>query len=174
MKKPESELQRLIIHGLVMLAVFILQSAPGALPRVFGVSPLPLIPLAVIIAMYEGDTGGAVFGLAAGLLIDVNAVHTAGFAALVLMLVGCVCGLLVIHLMRNTVLTCLTLSAGASLFYCLLHWLIFYLIPGKEEPLRYLLHYSLVRAVYTAALCVPLYLLMRRLTRKKRRKRYAG
>lgn len=170
-RKTDHKWQRYIIFGFVMLAVYLLQSVPGLFPAPGGISPLPLIPLAAIIAMYEGELSGAIFGLVAGLLMDATALHTAGFSALTLMVIGCACGLLTVHLMRNTILACLTLCTGAAFLYGLLHWLFFDVIAGREHPFSYLLSFMLPRALYTTALSIPLYLILRWLVRKKRKKR---
>jgi len=97
-------------YGLLIVAAVILQSLPRGLPVIGGVRPVLIVPLVVCAAMYEGPVGGAAAGIAAGLLWDMFSDRLLGFHALLLLIVGCACGLLVRLLIRNNLLSALLLS----------------------------------------------------------------
>lgn len=81
-------------YGLWLLLVCVLQNTPRLIPPVFGARPLLVVPLVVCIAMYTGPVGGAAAGVAAGLLWDMYSTRLLGFNALLLLIIGCACGLL--------------------------------------------------------------------------------
>ena len=102
-------------YGLLILLFSILQSTPRLIPEICGASPLLLVPLTVCIAMYAGPVGGAAAGIAGGFLWDLYSDRLLGFNALLLLAVGCACGLLVRLLLRNNLLSALLLVGGALL-----------------------------------------------------------
>ena len=106
-------------YGLLIL----LFSTPQPTPR--------LIPLTVCIAMYAGPVGGAAAGIAGGFLWDLYSDRLLGFNALLLLAVGCACGLLVRLLLRNNLLSALLLVGGALLFQGLADWF-FTVFPGSR------------------------------------------
>ena len=57
------------IYAVLLLLLYCIQTAPSLL-TIHHVKPVLLIPLAVCIALYEGEVGSAVFGLVTGFLWD--------------------------------------------------------------------------------------------------------
>ena len=82
-----------IVYILYFLLLFTLQQTPGALPVVMGVRPSLLLPAVVCVALYDQELFGAVFGVIAGVLWDLNSINRPfGYSALLLMAIGCLCG----------------------------------------------------------------------------------
>ena len=131
-------------YGLLILLVTLLQATKGLIPPIFGVRPLLVVPLTVCIAMFVGPTGGA----AAGML---------GFNALLLLVTGCLCGLLITLLMRNNLLTALLLSAAALLFVGLMNWLCYTVLLAEPEPGFILVRRILPSLAYSFVLTPLLY-----------------
>ncbi len=156
-------------YGLVLLAAALLQAAPGALPAVFGARPLLLLPVVVGIAMFEGPVFGGGAGAGAGLLWDLYAAHLFGFRALLLLILGCACGLLVRLLIRNNLLSALLLTAGALLAFGLIDWFFSDLLFLKEDALYILFRLALPDWLYSLALTPPLYGLLLSISRALRR-----
>ena len=75
---------------------------------------------------------GACFGMFAGMLWDAVGTRGDGFHAVVLLIIGCICGLLLHYLMRVNFVTALLLSTCAALVHNLLYWLVFLVIPGYD------------------------------------------
>ena len=155
--------------GLLILLFSLLQMMPHAF-EIFGAQPLFLVPLVVCIALFNGPIGGAAAGLAAGLLWDLYATHIYGFNGLILMIIGCVAGLLIWLLLRNTWLTAWMLCAAAALAQVTLDWLFCYLIAGRDGPGWVLLHTYLPNALYTALLSPLFYFLARGVIRTLRKR----
>lgn len=156
-------------YGLLLLAAAILQATPHAF-TVLGARPLLLIPMVVCVAMFTGPVGGAAAGVAAGILWDLNSTRLLGFNALVLMAVGCGCGLFVHLLLRNNLLSAMLLFSGALLIQGLADWFFNTLLLGKEDPLFRLLHLQLPDMAFTLVVSPLVYgvtLLVARLLRRR-------
>lgn len=144
-------------YGIVLLCVLFLQMAPHGLPTVCGVRPLPVIPLTVFVAMFRGPLAGGITGAVSGFLWGVFSPHLLGVDALLLLAVGCVCGLLVHMLMRNNLISALLLTAAAAVLVCLVDWVLFTAIWHPEECLFALWRWVLPQILYTVAISPLLY-----------------
>lgn len=136
-------------YGLFFLVLFLLQMSPHGLPAIWGVRPWPLVLLVVSAAMFEGPVGGAALGLISGLAWDMYSARPYGGRALVLMAVGCACGLLVRLLIRNNLLSALLLMGASVLLFGLGDWLLIYVLFGESQPLTVLWRLVLPRMGYT-------------------------
>ncbi|HIT53630.1 MAG TPA: rod shape-determining protein MreD [Candidatus Fimivicinus intestinavium] len=168
LKKEKKQVYlRWAITALVILLVSLVQNTGGLLPKIYGVSAMPLIPLTVCIAMLERETAGACFGMFAGMLWDAVTVRGDGFHAVVLLLTGCACGLLLHYLMRMNFVTALLLAACAALLHNVLYWLVFLAIPGYAGAwgalARFYLPASLYSLLFLPVFFFPLRALSRRL-----------
>ncbi len=152
-------------YGLVILAFTLLQSVPHLVPEVFGARPLLLLSATVGIALFTGPTGGAAAGVACGLLWDVFSPRLLGFHALILLAVGCACGLLVRLMMRNNLLTALILTAGGGLTEMILDWFFNYTLLGGDRPFHILMHIYFPNMIYTLALTPLVYFAVWGITR---------
>ncbi len=155
-------------YGLLLLVAFLLQSAPHAL-EIGGAKPLLLLPLVVAIGLFTGPVGGGAAGAVAGFLWDIYADRLMGFHGLFLLCVGCTCGLLVVLLMRNNLLTATLLCGAALVLQVLYDWGIVYCIMGRDRPFAALWHTYLPCALYTLLVAPLLYLLTYFVTRFLRR-----
>lgn len=151
--------------GVLFLILFLLQYA-GAFPAICGARPLLLVSAVIAAAMFLRQWGGAMFGCAAGLLMDAVSSGVSSFNTLLLLLIGCACGLLVTCFFNNTLGVGFILQASFLLFYILLRWLFLYVLPGYDDVGYLLARYGLGEYIYTLALSVPMYLLIRRLVRQ--------
>ena len=155
--------------GLLLAVLFLLQSSNGLLPRIFSVAAVPVVPAVICIALFEGETAGACFGLAAGILMDAFSARAYGFHAIFLLILGCLCGLLVRHLLAENLLTALMLCAGGALVYHTAYFFIFYLLRGLGDSGYYFFRFTLPAALYTFLFVFPIYYLVRAAARRSRR-----
>ncbi len=153
---------RFIGHSLILAVCYFLQITPGVMPEILGTLPMLVIAVVVCIAMFEKDLAGTLFGLAGGLLLDLNSLQAPGFNAMLLMVIGCASGLMVSNLMKNTLSTALLLTGGAALAYNIIYWAVFYLFKGVERAGYYFIRYEIIDVVYTMVLAIPVYLIIRR------------
>ena len=90
---------------------------------------------------------------------------------LLLLLIGCTCGLLVRLLLRNNLLTAVILSGGALAAHGLLDWLLNTALLKVEGAFFALWHITLPNVVYTWLLALPMYLLFAAIERKLQKMR---
>lgn len=159
---------RWVAYGLLLLLVSLLQAAPRLFPAFFGAHPAPLLPLIVCIAMFEGPMVGAAFGVGGGLLWALYADRLFGLDALLLLVIGCMCGLLVQVFLRNNWLTALLLNGTVLLLYVLCDWLLRYVQFRNTEAVYALWHILLPNALYTFILSPLVYVLIYRVARSMR------
>ena len=150
-KRTRILLLRRAIFALLILGAHLLQNTPGAFPSVCGVRAFFLLSLTVCLGLFEREVAGALFGAFAGVLWDSVSPLGDGFHALLFMLIGAACGILINTILRNNLFTALLLSAGAHLLYAGLYVLFFVVAEGVEGAGYLFLRFYLP----AAALSVP-------------------
>ncbi len=148
---------RWFAYGLVLIGLSLLQAAPRLFPAIGGARPIPLIAAVVCMAMFEGPFVGAAAGVGSGLLWALYADRLFGFDALLLLVVGCACGLLVQLLLRNNWLTALLLNGAVLLAYTLIDWLVRFVLFWQEGAWSALWGILLPNALYTWILSPLMY-----------------
>ena len=84
-KRKRSQITKWVCYALLMLLCTVLQTLPG-LFRLGEAKPLWLLPLALAVAVEEGEFAGGIFGAVCGLMWDYTAGRTAGLLAFELLL----------------------------------------------------------------------------------------
>ncbi|HCC35117.1 MAG TPA: hypothetical protein DEQ02_05580 [Ruminococcaceae bacterium] len=169
-RKGGNEFLRHALYAVILILCYMLQSA-GILPRIYGISALPVIPAVTGIAMLESDTAGIFYGLAAGILMDFGSVGFPGFNAVLLMTAGCTVGLMITLLLRRSKISAVLMTSGVLFVYVTLHWLFFYLFAGHSQAFYHYVRYSLPCAFYsliTFFVIYPILSLIRRVLRPMR------
>ena len=156
---------RWFAYGMVLLLVSVLQSSPRVFPVIGGAHPFPLLPTVVCIAMFEGPLVGAGVGVGAGALWAMYTDRLFGFDALLLLVLGCLCGLLVQVLIRNNWLSALLLNGAVLVTYTLVDWLMRYVLFSDEGAWLALRAILLPNMLYTFVLSPLLYFLIYRVAR---------
>ena len=159
---------RWFAYGMILLLVSVLQSSPRVFPVIGGAHPFPLLPTAVCIAMFEGPLVGAGVGVGAGVLWAMYADRLFGFDALLLLVIGCLCGLLVQVFIRNNWMSALLLNGAVLVIYTLVDWLVRYVLFSIDGALWALWDILLPNMLYTFALSPVLYFLIYRVARALR------
>ena len=178
-QKRKKYIRRAFLAGLVFL-VAMAQNVPW-LPGIFGVLPLPLIPLVVCIAVFDQEVPGILFGAFAGILWDFS---SAGLAwhAMYLTFAAFVCAMLMRYVINRNRLTITLLMLFFTFGYVTLHWVFDQLLPYFNNAhlpfnpyggaLSAYLRYCLPAVGYTmllAPICYGLtYWIIKRTSRKQR------
>lgn len=124
---------RFAAYAMELLVLFVLQETPGLIPAVASARPLLVLPAAVSIAMFEGETASMAFGLLGGLLLDFGHGSVLGFHAL-LLAAGCyLISLVAANLLQSNFLSALLLTAAAVAVVVLLQWLFYFVLRGYEH-----------------------------------------
>ena len=162
-RKRKKYIRRALLCVLVFFAAMA-QHVPW-IPGVFGVRPLPLLPLVVCVAVFDQEIPAIFFGAFAGILWDFNAPGVP-WRALYLTFVAFACAMLMRYLLNRNRLTIGLLVFASSALYLLLSWLV---VSG--DP-RVLLRFSLPTLAYimlVAPVCYFLaYWIVKRTSRKQR------
>lgn len=154
------------VYTLLILFFAVLQTQLPACPRILGITPLFLMPAAISIAMLEGETAGGIYGIIAGLFWDCSTGRVFGFNALFLMIIGIAIGLFVKFLIRNIPASCLLFTFIFTFTHEFITWFFFYYMEGNRNLVFALLHIILPTAAVTVVFAVPIYLLLRFISRR--------
>ncbi len=156
----------------VFLIVFTaLMQHSGALPEIFSVPAMALIPLTVSLGMSERATAGMWYGALAGLLWDFASPVGDGFFAVALTTVGFVSGELAAFVFRKSIRSVLLVSFGALMTVNVSYWLIFILRKGYEGAAEVLVSYYLPSVLYSLLFVFVYYYIIDffvRITKEKR------
>lgn len=133
---------------LMLLFSWMLQSAPISFLTIYGIRPVLTIVFVAAVGVMYGEGTGGVFGLAAGLLMDIYTAPALSFHVVVLTALGIGCGLIVKHFLMYNFLSAVILCFISCLCYFFLYWLVFKVILGSGGVL-YLYRFSLPAAFYT-------------------------
>lgn len=144
-----------VVYALLLALFYVAQTTPG-LFVIAGVKPMWVVPVAIAIAMYEGEFVGGIYGAAAGLLCDAGTVPRAGGGAVLFGFNGffvclfCIAaGLLIIYLLRCNLLGCMLFVAVTMLARGSLEFLFAYGMWGHENVWKLYVYYTIPVIVYT-------------------------
>lgn len=149
MKRSTKNIIKWVIYSLMLYVLLVLQTTPG-LFEIKGVKPMLILPLAVFVAVFEGEKGGLFFAIATGILTDLASDKILGFTSIILSVCCIAIALLTIFLVRATLINCCVLCTVTLSIYCLLDYLFYYLIWGYSGTFAILLRHYLPMVVYSA------------------------
>lgn len=158
-----------LAYALVAILVLLVQTAPHFFPSIAGARPVLIVPFVVCIAVLEGARVGAAFGLICGLLWGVYSFRVFGFDALILMLIGLICGLLVEWYLRANFLSAMLLCVASMLVHSLIEWTVCYAVFVKQQMWTVLQKIYLPNVLYTALLAPAMYAIVLWLARSLRK-----
>lgn len=161
MRWRERSFDKWACYGLLLLILFVFQSAMGDLFAIFGVKPNLLLCAMVALAMQEGEVMGGIFALASGFLTDTFFAPISGYHMLVGVVAGVAVGLLTKLYVNVTPLSTLFMGGGVSLFYNLLFFYTHYFLAGEAGFLKALSQNILPEGLYAAVMMIPFYYLVR-------------
>ncbi|MDL2233669.1 hypothetical protein LJC63_08865 [Ruminococcaceae bacterium OttesenSCG-928-L11] len=153
------------VYGLLFLIFYILQSVPGFL-TVMGVKPVWVLPAAIILAMFEGEFLGGIYGALAGLLCDIGGFLLFGFNGFLTCLYCVGVGLVIIYLLRCNLLGGILLTLIFMVLRGSLEFLFEFGMWGYDGVWKIYLAHTLPTALYSTVLAIPLFYLFRGLSRK--------
>ena len=138
---------------------------PRLLP-LLDAQPLLTIPLVISIAMFEHEIGGAVFGILAGFLWDMQQDTLFGFNALVMMCCCVSVSLLIMYLMPTTLPSSLFYNFSVLAIQSGLYFLFCYALWGTPGMSLVWINYLLPQMGLTMLAGIPIYYLVRLISSK--------
>ena len=160
MKRSTKNLVKWILYSVILFVFTVIQTTPGLL-QINGVKPVLILPLAVFVAVFEGETGGFCFAVAAGIVWDSVSDKPLGFSAILLAVCCVIIALLVIFFVKASILNCCILCLAAVCVYCFFDFLFFYAIWGAGGLMSVLLTHFLPMIIYTTVISPLVFLLVR-------------
>lgn len=146
--KKSLYIRRSLLALLVVLTA-LFQNTKGALPSVSGAKAMPLVVLVAVIALFERSLAGFVFGFLAGALWDFAVSDGDGFFAVVLCLVGFLCGAASSFLLRTNVFSALAVSSVSVVVVLCSYWFCFLFLKGYDPSAKLLVGFYLPSCLYT-------------------------
>lgn len=155
---------RWALYSAALLVMFVfLQN-----PVIRGWCPLAIIPLAVAVAMFEGDLAAGIFGAVCGLMLDIASGTTAGFYAIWLLCACPVISLLSRFWIKVNIASHFVINAAVSVIVAVLdvvflHWV----WEGSQFGISFV---SAILPAYGGSilLAAPVYLLVAFIVKKLR------
>ena len=167
---------RRALMALLVVFTAVAQHIDGAIPDLFSVPAMILVPLVVSIAMFERSMAGLFFGAFAGILWDFATVRGDGYFSVIMACVGFFSGVAVTYFMRNNIYSALVLGSISVLICNTGYWLLFIMRKGYEGAFGVLWSYYLPSALYTMIFMFLYYYLVKYIvgitTDKKKRSNY--
>ena len=148
-KRKRSQIAKWVCYALLMLLCTVLQTLPG-LFQLGEAKPLWLLPLALAVAVEEGEFAGGIFGAICGLMWDYTAGRTVGMLALELMILCFGVSVVVQLYLKDTPSNFVLLAVTCALLVLSADWLFFYYMPGYAGAVERFLWVVLPSALMTA------------------------
>ncbi len=117
-----------------------------------------MLPLTVAVAMHEKEYCGAAFGLTFGLILDCFSSGVIAFNAILLMIIGCTCGLCSSLIFNRSLKSALLLNLLSGVVYYVFYIFVFKVFTGSPDPVYFFLHGTAIRGfVISLAAIIPFY-----------------
>lgn len=146
-----------IVIGIMVVACFILQSTVFKEISFGNISPNLLIVLTAAFGFMRGRKSGLWVGFLSGVLVDVYFGEVLGFYALLYMYIGYGNGIFQSIFFKEDVKLPIALITGSDLIYCMLNYLLLFLLRSRFHFSYYLLHVIIPEIVYTIVVTIALY-----------------
>lgn len=155
---------RWALYSAALLVMFVfLQN-----PVIGGWCPFAIIPLAVAVAMFEGDLAAGIFGAVCGLMLDIASGTTAGFYAIWLLCACPVISLLSRFWIKVNIASHFVMNAAVSVIIAMLDMLFLHWVwEGSQFGISFV---SVILPAYggSVLLAAPVYLLVSFIVKKLR------
>lgn len=148
---------RFFAYVIEILIIYILEQTPNLIPSVYGVRPVILVPVAVMIALFEGHVVGAVFGFFIGLLLDVGATGGIGFYSIATTCLGFLAGNFAQKIIKFNLITSVAVAIAFIFAFYAVHFLVEFLFFGYADRFYALVNHYLTASLYTAVLSPLIY-----------------
>lgn len=164
-------MRRTISLLIVIATALLLQTTVFADVRLLGARPELMYLVAIVFAMLEGPSSGAIAGFAGGMAQDFLLNKPKGITALALTLLGYAVGLLRTYIVSPSPILPVLIVAGGTFAGVLFHGLVSYLLGQLDTTWWYLFRVAALSGLYNAILTPLLYPIIRRVAEGSRAQR---
>ncbi len=141
---------------LEILLCYIIQSTPGLTLEVFGGRPVLMIPIAMTVAVFEGEIPSIIFGVICGLMADSGYSGPMGYYAIMLSVLCYIVSILMENYIRTNLLTAVLIGVISIPIIIVGQFLLFYVVMGYGYAMEYFVAHYISRIIYTFAF-VPVF-----------------
>jgi len=166
MKKKELIIS-ILLHALLLIAVYVLQGVIFPFIRLGGLVPLLLPVVAAGIALYEGRYYGGVSGLFAGILCDVSFNHPVGVFTVLLTTTGLIIGTLADTVVLRGFVTYYINCAAVLVISVIVQ--MFPLVVLQNISPQVLMGTAIQQTIYSLVLALPIWFFVQALGRHTER-----
>lgn len=157
---------RILVMTIVAVISYILQSTVLGYVEIYNIKPNLIIITTISYALIRGKEEGAVYGLFAGLLMDIMGGKMIGVYALLGMYLGLTVGSLNKDIYKENYLIPFMLTAGGTFVYNLVFYAFSYFLSIQEQLLWYIVAYIIPETIYNTVLSVIIYFLILYINKK--------
>ncbi len=155
-----------LLYGAEILAGVLWQITPYGLPEIGGGKAVILAALAISLAMVEQEIPAMLLGAVCGWMTDSTSQGVVGFYGVLLVIACFGVSVACRYYIRRNRLTVLLLGLVTIPPLFLLHFWVYYILPGYEDGGYMFVRHYLARIVYTLAFLPPCYGLNRLIARR--------
>ena len=150
-------IRNFFIYAIILILAFVLQSSVFSRIPLFGTAPNIVLVLTFIFGYCNSKISGMLVGMFGGLMIDVFFCDVIGYNALVLLLIGYFSGVWDSVLFSDGLYVPLILLTLSDLIYCILYFVVWYVLKARFDFSYYLLQVLLPEFLLTFIAGVILY-----------------
>lgn len=155
-----------LIYFIILFLAYILQTS-NILFKYNSPSPSLILAVVLTVSFFENYWFSSIFGLVGGILIDTVSVDGSGYHALIYMLTGLICSLILEAFFQNNFASFAVVSVPVILINMFIE--IILKIGFKSGILNLFFKFYLLVAIYTFAISFILYLIFRFIIKKNDR-----
>lgn len=165
MKRSTKRLLKWLFYSLLLFLLIVIQTTPNLL-EIKGTKPILVIPLAVFIAVFEGEISSFVFAVITGIVWDMQSNKILGFSSIIISICCVAVAMLVIYLIRANIVNCCILSAGVTGIYCLLDFICYYFIWGYDGMWYLVVSHFIPMIIYTTVVSPLIFIIVKSIASK--------
>ena len=151
---------RRIVTFIIIYLSFILQCSVFSHISLGGIVPNILLIITATYGFMRGQNSGMLVGFLSGMMCDVFFGSPFGFVTLIYVVIGYLNGLFKNIFYPEDIKLPMVLITGSELVFCILYYILKFLLRGRLNIGYYFIHIMLPEIVYTIIITLPLYRLI--------------
>ena len=148
---------RFLAYTIEILVFFVIERIPNLIPSVNHVKPMILVPVAIMIALFEGKKVGIAFGFVIGLFLYAGATGKIGFYSAALTCVGFLVGITAQKIIKFNLITSVAIAIAFTAGFYFAHFVFEFLFRGYSDVIYALFNHYLIGMLYTVMLSPFIY-----------------
>lgn len=143
---------RYLAYAIEILAFYIVEQIPNLIPHINNVRPVILLPIAAMIALFEGSSVGLIFGFVIGLFLDCGATGNIGFYSVAITCLSFLVGAAAEKIINFNLVTSVAIAVAFIFAVYGLHFIFEFILRGYADALYTLGNHYVIGFLYTSLL----------------------